>query len=88
MVSNRLILACGLVIILGVLSFMRSSVYKDEMTLWGDTVLKSPYKARPHHRLGFALMMAGHLQAAAMHFETAIAMRPDYTYALNNLATV
>jgi len=80
--------AFSLIVIFGVLSFMRSALYVDELLLWKDIVVKSPNKARPHHELGFAFMMAGNLQEATVHLERAVAMSPNYEYALVNLAIV
>jgi tetratricopeptide (TPR) repeat protein len=67
---------------------MRAAVYKDEVTLWRDTALKSPGKARPLNGLGDALKKAGDLEEARRHLERALELQPDYADALNNLATI
>ena len=53
--SQRSVLRVGLAVILavyGVGTFQRSQVWADELTLWQDTVAKSPEKARPWGWLG------------------------------------
>ena len=35
-----------------VLTYQRNKVWKDEFTLWNDTVEKSPHKARPYNNRG------------------------------------
>jgi tetratricopeptide (TPR) repeat protein len=58
------------------------------MTLWRDTVTKSPSKARVHNNFGHALRNGGDLREALQQFEQALALDPDYPDALNNLATL
>ncbi|MHB8846397.1 MAG: hypothetical protein ACYC7L_16810 [Nitrospirota bacterium] len=82
------ILSFSLIAILCIMSINRASVYSDEMALWGDTVLKSPFKARPHHKIGLALIKSGNVQSAIPHFEMAIAIDPYYVHALTNLAVI
>jgi Flp pilus assembly protein TadD len=77
--------------VLGVLcgaSIDRTAVFENEITMFADSVAKSPDKARPHNNLGDALRKTGRVEEAAAHFERAIAIKPNYPDALNNLATV
>jgi len=69
-------------------SLVRSSIYEDEITLFGDVVVKSPDKARGHNNLGNALKIAKRVPEAQIQFEAALALAPDYPDALNNLSTV
>lgn len=82
---------CIFALLLGLLtalSFFRSAVYENEITLYTDIVGKSPNKARPYNNLGDALKKAGMRDDAMRNFEMAIAIKPDYADALNNLATI
>jgi Flp pilus assembly protein TadD len=69
-------------------SWIRSSVYNDRLSLWADTVRKSPNKARPHYNLGMALREAFHLQEARLEFEKTLQLTPNDVHAMNNLATI
>ena len=46
-----MIIACN-----SVLTYQRNKVWKDEFTLWDDTVRKSPHKARPYNSRGLCLL--------------------------------
>ena len=54
----------------------RNAVWKDDYTLFADTVKKSPDKAVPHNNLGVALYRRGHLDAAIEQYLTAIRLDP------------
>ena len=86
--SAAAILSSVLIVLCVALSSMRASLYRDAVTLWSDTVAKSPNKARVQNEVGFALKRAENLPAAARHLTRAVELRPDYVVALNNLASV
>ena len=46
-IALTMIIACN-----SVLTYQRNKVWKDEFTLWDDTVRKSPHKARPYNNRG------------------------------------
>jgi tetratricopeptide (TPR) repeat protein len=69
-------------------AWMRASLYSDELDIWKDAAEKSPNKARPRNNYGHALKEAHRLDEALREFEQAVLLDPDYTDALNNLATV
>ena len=82
-------------------TLMRNSVYKDDLSLWADTALKSKSKPRPRAVLGYELLMRGEVDAAIPELEAAVALyqnNPDnplssgyvdkfYVEALNNLGS-
>ena len=88
MLLLRLIVSASLLIVLCVLTFIRSAVYEDEVTLYTDIVSKSPNKARPQNNLGDALKKANRLSEAGPRFVRALELQPAYPDALNNLATI
>ncbi len=76
-----IILAC-----FAILTFHRNTVWKDELTLWNDTVHKSPHKARAYIGRGSAYIAQGKYKKALIDFKTAVAIDPKTKYALSNLA--
>jgi Tfp pilus assembly protein PilF len=76
--------ALGLIIIiLSGATYVRNSLWKDEVRMWEDVVKKSPQKVRPHSNLG-------HFYGKRVRFEDAIreyniALRLDpYDYQIHN----
>ncbi|MDH4163607.1 MAG: tetratricopeptide repeat protein [Nitrospirota bacterium] len=69
-------------------TYGRNAIYADDVTLYQDTIIRSPNKARPFNNLGDALKKAGRTGEAAPYLERALAIQPEYPDALNNLATV
>ncbi len=65
-----------------------NKLYHDEIALWRDVVAKRPRNYVAHHSLGHALERYGQPRAAEEHYRRAIEIRPDYSTALNNLATM
>lgn len=63
----------------------RNALYHDPVLLWSDTVAKSPYKARPHNNLGYALSRRGDWNSAIEEFRTAVRLAPNYALAQQNL---
>ena len=84
----RIAAAAAAVIALAAATSLRNDLYDSEMTLYGDTVAKSPDKARVRNNLGEVLRKAGRIEDARAHLERALELAPDYPDALNNLATV
>jgi Tfp pilus assembly protein PilF len=77
----------AVLLILGVLTWRQGQVYRDEETLWRDTLAKNPAAWMAHNNLGMLLQSRGELGEAARHYRRAIEIKPDYAYAHNNLGT-
>ncbi len=75
-----------IMIILGGSTFLRNRVWRDPVTLWSDSVKKSPLKARCYNNLGSALSEIGKKYEAMEMFKKALSLQPDYFYAHYNLA--
>ena len=68
-----------------ILTFQRNNVWKDEITLWSDTVQKSPNKARPNYDLGLAYYKSGNIIQSILNYNKAIKIKPNYVEAHYNL---
>ena len=85
--DRRKFIALSLVILLtfSIATYRRNSIWKDEITLWQDTVRKSPGKARAHFALGVAYGEKRDLDKAIASYEKALQLNPAYVEAYNNL---
>ncbi len=63
----------------------RNLVYKCEISLWEDTVSKSPLKPRPHNNLGYSYSRAGRYEEAGDAYLKALRLDPRYAPARKNL---
>jgi len=83
MVALTLIVACY-----SVMTYQRNKVWKDELTLWDDTVQKSPHKARPYHNRGTAYERQGNLTQAIFDFSKVIEINPNYAQVYKDRAVL
>ena len=78
---------CAITMVFSVWTYERNMIWSNAVTLWGDTVRKSPQKVRPHNNLGNALKSQGKIEEAIVHFNQALQINPAYAKAYNNLGT-
>ena len=78
-------LGVGVLLMLGTLSWHRSEVYHDEITLWSDTITKNPKGWLSHDSLGSALLLDGKINEAEIQYEEALAINPNSALVSNNL---
>jgi len=71
--------------ILGLLTFFRLEVWKDNVALWSDVIKKSPNKARPYNNLGIVLEEKKQYNAAISYYTKALRLWPNFPEALSNL---
>jgi len=71
--------------ILSSYTIARNHVYRDEISLWEDTVRKSPNKARVYNNLGYAYFIAGRYEDARRAYIRALEIDSNFTLARNNL---
>jgi hypothetical protein len=77
--------ALALILTLGGMTVVRNRVYATEVTLWEDTIQKSPHKARPHNNLGYAYERADRAIDARREYQRALDLDPQYDLARRNL---
>jgi tetratricopeptide (TPR) repeat protein len=57
-------------------AYSRNCVWKDEITLWRDVIVKSPEKARGYHNLGSAYRLGGQNDKAIEYYREALKLDP------------
>jgi tetratricopeptide (TPR) repeat protein len=83
------ILVAGMVVILGVLTWRQSGMYRDAETLYRATLARNPTCWVAHYNLGDALNgLPGRQAEVIAEWETALRYKPDFAEAHNNLATI
>ena len=70
------------------LTFNRNLVWKDGLTLWIDTIKKSPGDSLVHNNIGTMYIDKGNYQKAMTYIEEALRLDPFYWDAHFNLATI
>lgn len=73
---------------LALTTYERNRVWRNEYTLWSDTVNKSPNKAMPHVNLGNAFVRRSLLDDAEKEFKLALEINPRDIRAINGLAVI
>lgn len=71
---------------LSIATWQRNQVWGDELTLWQDTVKKSPDKDRPHNNLAEAYNKRGRVDEAIKEVQIALKLNPGNAEAHSNLA--
>ncbi len=66
----------------------RNRTWKNDFTLWSDTVRKSPDSATAHNNLGAAYASEGMSDMAAAEYQAALRLDPNYAKAHFNLGAV
>ena len=79
------LLLAGLLIILGNLTSNQGPVYKNEISLWNDTIKKNPKAWMAYHNLGAALLVENKADEAVSNFKMAIELKPDESDVYFNL---
>lgn len=82
--TSQLLLA-ALVLAWGGLTVARNLDYRDEISLWEQTVRLSPNKARVHNNLGYAYLLAGRTDDARREFSHTLRLDPAHVKARTNL---
>lgn len=76
------------IVALMALAWQHTKVFRDDETLWTDTLNKNPDCWMAHEIRGAALRREGNYEAAIHHYQEALRIRGCDAEALNNLATL
>jgi len=80
--------AAVVVTVFAVSAYARNSLWNSGIKLWGDTVYKSPEKARPHYNLALAYQRRGLLEDAMGQYEEALRLVPGHVRSNINIAVL
>jgi tetratricopeptide (TPR) repeat protein len=86
--GNRLVkvFVCGsLLVVLGGLTWGRTFVFRDNETLWRDTLTKNPACWMAHNNFGNTFKARGQTDEAIRQYQEALRLKPNYADAHNNL---
>lgn len=75
-----------LLLILGVSSWQRASVYENSETLWTDELTKNPGCWMGQNNAGIALFEKGRIEEAIFHYQKSLEIYPGFGEAEANLA--
>jgi tetratricopeptide (TPR) repeat protein len=78
----------GALALLAAVTFSDARIYRDEDTVWKDTLAANPDCFMCHTNYGFSLYQRGRVAEAEEHFEASLRLKPDNVPALLNLAKV
>jgi tetratricopeptide (TPR) repeat protein len=81
----RVALVAGTCAVLMILTWQQQPKYKDNETLWMDTIQRNPKAWIAHNNLSEPLLAKRDFAGAAEHASSALNLRPDYAPAHNNL---
>lgn len=69
-------------------TYARNAVWKNWISIWSDTVAKSPNKPRAHNVLGIGYYYDLKFEEAMREYQEAIRLKPDFIEAYYNMALV
>jgi tetratricopeptide (TPR) repeat protein len=78
----------AIILILGGTAFARNYVWQSEQSLWEDNVRKAPNSPQARSSLGDVYAFQGQYDRAAVQYEAALAVDPEFTGAMINLANI
>lgn len=83
--TSRAAIAFALAALVG-LTHLQTRIYRDEETLWRDTLSRNPQSWMAHNNLGRILGYRLEHEQAMRHFRRAVELKSDYYVAETNLA--
>ncbi|CAM9935733.1 unnamed protein product, partial [Phaeothamnion confervicola] len=84
-VTIGVVLLVAVAAIFGALTVRRNTDYANQLSIWRDTIVHAPGKARVNLNLGEALARTGRYEEAIFHYRAALRRKANYPEAHNNL---
>ncbi len=84
----RWVIGGPLLVVLGVLTWQQTHIYRNLETLWRDTLAKNSTCWLGHNNLGLVLEKQRKTAEAEWHYREALKLNADYPEALNNLGSI
>jgi tetratricopeptide (TPR) repeat protein len=81
-------LVSAIIIILAGMTYSRNNVWRDWISIWSDTVSKSPGKPRAHNVLGIGYFYGLKFDEALREYEEAVRLKPDFIEAYYNMGLI
>ncbi|HIN88110.1 MAG TPA: tetratricopeptide repeat protein, partial [Nitrospinaceae bacterium] len=70
------VFSAAILLVLGLLTWKHTHIFKNQEMLWRDTLLNNPRSALAHHNLGRVLEKRGNLIEGVEHYQKALALNP------------
>ena len=77
-----------LLAVLALLSWQRTAVWRNGVTLWSDVVAKAPLNYEAWDSLGSSYIDSGDEKRASMAYKRALALNPGYALSLKNIGVL
>ena len=81
-------LAAAALVVLGVLTWRQTTIWKDTPALWEHALRVDPENYFAHLNLGWERQVHGDLEGAYRRYDEALRINPKFTLALNNRGNV
>jgi protein O-mannosyl-transferase len=78
----------SIVLVFGVTAYARNEVWKDDLSLWSDSIEKSPNKSRGYLNRGLALHKQDRYDEALRDYKNALRLDPKNWAAINNMGAI
>jgi tetratricopeptide (TPR) repeat protein len=86
--STKIVIAASVLVLLGALTYRQSGNYRDDETLYRETLARNPSSWLAHNNLGTVLVSRpGGLEEAISHYQAAVHLAPGYAMHHCNLAS-
>ena len=84
LLRNKIALS-AVVLSLAIFTMQRNYIWRDDISIYKDTLKYRPNDHRLHYNLGNAFLRRGLFKEAEKEYKFALSLKPDYDYASNNL---